>query len=207
MNPSSLKLITFGALVLAAFIACGDDDATPDPEEFAGPPSIRVSGFIGADWRVTPRSDETRLEVCADRFGVVVEIPEDTWLLRPVGRCGNTDQCGYIELSLDPDSDSPLTQRTMSRTTMLSVAGTGFFAEGGAGGEGGATQGKQRLADGRHRVRAELKRGDGTTYLLEGAPVADEVELELAVVPCSSSNQPGLGGMGGQPGAGGEPSG
>jgi hypothetical protein len=213
VKRSLTNVLTLGSLLLSAFVACGDDDDGGTVADApAGPPSIRITGFVGADNRVTERDDENTLEVCGSRFGVVIEVTDDTWTFRPPGRCGESAQCGYVAVTLDPESGSPVSQNSINLTTMLDLSGAPVLpSEGGAGGDnagGGGSPGvDSEVSEGTHRVRVELRNDDGSVFLLEGEPVADEAEVDLSFVPCPSSNGSGSGGVGGQPGAGGSPAG
>jgi hypothetical protein len=205
VNRSLVKLIGLCSLLLPAFAACGDDEDGSEGETPQGPPSIRIKGFIGADHREVERADENPIEVCDARFGVVIEIPSDTWTLRPPGRCGDSAQCGYVAVTLDPEAGSPISTNSINLTTLLDLSGEpAFGSQGGATGEGGATFSEATVAEGSHRVRVELRNDDGSTFLdAQGSPVADEAEVELTFVPCPSSSA-GSGGQGGEPGVGGQ---
>jgi hypothetical protein len=211
VNRSLLNVVALGSLLLAAFAACGDDDDDDkSPEKPAGPPSLRISGFIGADHRVLTRSDENELEICEERLGVVVEIPENTWSLRPPGRCTGILPCGYVNVNLLSDGgDALVSTNSLNLTTMLDLTGRPVFENaGGATGEGGAGGAPGTVvSEGHHRVRVELRNPDGSTFRdAAGEPVADEAEVELTFVPCSPSGAGGSG-QGGAPGAGGPASG
>jgi hypothetical protein len=201
------KLLALGSLLLPVFAACGDDEDDSDTEEPMGPPSIRITGFIGADHRVAERADENAVDVCRNRLGVVVDIPADTWTLRPPGRCGETAQCGYVAITLDPESDASIGVNSINLTTMLDLTGGPVFgSEGGTGGEGAGSD-EPVIGEGLHRVRVELRNDDGTVFLdATSAAVADEADVDLSFVDCPSSGEgsgSGGGGAGGQPGTAG----
>jgi hypothetical protein len=205
VKRSLLNLLCLGSLLLSAFAACGDDEDDSGGETPQGPPSIRITAFIGADNRQAERADENPIEVCDARFGVVVEILEGTWTLRPPGRCSDSAQCGYVAVTLDPEEGGEIATSSINLTTLLDLSGEPAFEnQGGATGEGGGASTEPLVSEGLHRVRVELRNDDGSAFLdAQGSPVADEAEVELTFVPCPSSSS-GSGGEGGEPGVGGQ---
>ena len=103
MKRSLFNLLALASLLVPAFAACGDDDGS-EPEPPAGPPSIRIGAFYGADNARLERGDENPIDVCDARFAVEIDSPPN-WTLRPPGRCGATAQCGHVSVSLDPTED------------------------------------------------------------------------------------------------------
>ncbi len=181
----SRKALWFAASALLVLIAasCSDDEEDDAPAPPPGPASLRIVSLIGAGNQARPREQGGALSLdCTARLGVTLEL--ENWRLRPPDACGATQQCGYIAVSLDPtDSGQALLVEAASATIVLDLSALGADAAG------------------THRLHAELKLDDKSTFIGDaGTPVADDVDLELTLLPCPDS---GVGGADGSGGAGG----
>lgn len=166
-GPWALSTVALGrwVSVFALMSGCGDDPPPPPPE----PPEIAVEGLdaIGGG-RWSPGQDEP-LSLGCDYHLVLVELGPgdradevDQWTLRPPGTCGGEQRCGFLSLTLEPDTQAPITVDAASSTVEMTLPGPGSY-----------------------RLAVEFRKDDGSSPGLDGQPVTVEIDFEAAHPPDS----------------------
>jgi hypothetical protein len=164
----------------AAVCACGDDEASENAEP-PEPPEIRIAS-------ITASGNQRWLEGQPLQVGcdltLVVEIGGrlDDWIFSAPGGCTGSVQCGFVALRINPSGDTEALE-ARSATPFISVDLEPLAA-----------------VSGRHQLQAELRRTDGSPFLVEEQPVSHRLEVEL--VEPSGCEPPGMGGAGGIGGSG-----
>ncbi len=187
MKNRALPWLCASALTVALALSCSSDEEGDETTPPPGPASMRISSFIVAGNQTVSREDAAALELdCNGRLGVTLTL--EYWKLRPPGTCGATQQCGYIALSVDPtDSGQALLVEAATSTIVLDFSSLGASAAGS------------------HHLHAELRLDDKSTFIGDaGTPLADDVDVDLTLLPCPDS---GVGGSGGNAGAAGNEAG
>jgi hypothetical protein len=163
---------TLGRLssVVALVSGCGDDPPAPPPE----PPQVAVEALeaIGGG-RWSPQDDESLVLACEGNHLLVELGPGesadeiDEWVLRPPGTCGGEKRCGFVSLTLDPETDEATTVDAASTTVEMTLSGPGS-----------------------HQLVVEFRKDDGSSPDVDGEPVTVEVNFSAVLPPdgeCSNS--------------------
>jgi hypothetical protein len=93
--------LAYGALFLAVFEACSDDEASA-PLPPAGPASVEITGIALGQGFV---GDGGASSVLACDYTIGVNVQLTNWDLLGPGRCGGALQCGQLRVSLLDVSD------------------------------------------------------------------------------------------------------
>ncbi len=170
---SAHKLSIAAGFLLGLALSCGDEEDSDEPVAPAGPASLTINAFIGANGQRFSRDEAAEIKLdCSGLLAVELEAPN--WLFRPPGNCRATPQCGHVAVSVDT-----VVVEASTRTVLVELGDA---------------------APGNHLVRAELRLGDHSAFLGDaGTPVTDELAIEVSVEPCPEAG--GAGGTVGQGGS------